>query len=145
MQELQESLAGLQEKYGSLNEIASTWMETEHADINSRIANVQNIQPNEIANNREEAILSAFDYVDAIKEALQDNKLTAAELSNIAQLGANAKASLDAFGGRNMKSFGASIDDITLKLAGGNIPQAKAGLGNMENALGKRPSKPSRP
>ncbi|MEA3396073.1 MAG: hypothetical protein U9R05_01245 [Chloroflexota bacterium] len=56
-----------------------------------------------------------------------------------AQLGANASAGLNAHGGPQLRQFSGSINDITGQLARGQMPH---NLGNLERALGSRPSRP---
>ena len=92
----------------------------------------------------------AFQYVDTVREGLVDGKITQLELTNIAQLGANAGTGLKTHGSPQLQELSRSIDTITAQLARGQVPQAKAGVGNLEAALGDRPSppkppKPSRP
>ena len=80
-----------------------------------------------------------------MSQSLADNTISSAELANIAQLGANASASLNAQGGPQLQQLSGSINDITAQLARGQAPQAQANLGNLEASLGSLPSKPSRP
>jgi len=57
--------------------------------------------------------LSAFNYVDAARQAMGDNKITKADLIKIAQLGANASASLKAQGGPALQQASGSSDKLT--------------------------------
>jgi hypothetical protein len=70
-----------------------------------------------------------------------DQKISPQELAAIAQLGANAAAGLQNNGGPKLQGLSANINDITGQLARGQVPQAAAGLGALEGALGKRPGK----
>ena len=88
------------------------------------------------------ALQVAFDYVDAVRQSLADRSISPEEMANIAQLGANAAASLEARGGAALQRLSGSINDITGQLARGQVPQAQAGLGSLESALGSRPSRP---
>jgi len=119
-----------------------TWIQDLQAELEDRAATALTIQPSNIAADRKGAILSAFDYVDAVRDSLADNKISSTELNNIAQLGANASASLNAHGGPQLQQLSGSINDITGQIARGQMPQAKANLGNLERALGARPSRP---
>ena len=121
------------------------WADALQAEIESRVQAMLAIQPDSVPGNRQEAILSAFEYVDAVREGLADDKISPAELANIAQLGANASAGLIAHGGPQLQGLAGSIGGITGQIAGGQIPQARASLGTLESALGDRPSRPSRP
>jgi hypothetical protein len=121
------------------------WVDALQAEIESRVQAMIAVQPNNVPGDRQEAILSAFEYVDAVREGLADDKISPAELANIAQLGANASAGLSAHGGPQLQGLAGSIGGITGQIAGGQIPQARASLGNLESALGDRPSRPSGP
>ncbi len=112
------------------------------AELESRAATALSVQPNNIAADRKAAIQSAFDYLDAVRQSLGDNKISPTELANIAQLGANASASLDAQGGPQLQQVSGSVNDITAQLARGQVPQAQANVGNLEASLGTRPSRP---
>jgi hypothetical protein len=120
---------------------SQTWLQNLHADLENRTSTALGIQPNNVATDQLGALQSAFDYVDAVRNALGDNKISQTELSGIAQLGANASASLDAHGGIALQQLSGSISDITGQIASGQIPQAKANLGGLESALGSRPSR----
>ncbi len=115
------------------------------AELESRAAAVLSVQPNNIPTDRQAALQSAFDYVDAARQALDDDRISQTELANIAQLGANASAGLNAHGGPQLQRLSGSISDITGQIARGQTPQVKASLGNLEASLGTRPSRPSRP
>ncbi len=118
---------------------AQGWIQTVQAELENRVMAVQGIQPVAIPGDRQEAIRTAFDYVDAVRQALGDNKISQAELETIAQLGANASAGLDAHGGLQLQRLSGSIEDITGQIARGQLPQAQANLGNLEASLGPRP------
>ena len=118
------------------------WVQNLQAERENRAAAVLAVQPDNVASDRQAAVLSAFDYIDAVRDGLSDDKLSQMELSNIAQLGANASASLNAQGGPGLKKLSGSINDITGQLARGQAPQAKSNLGALESALGNRPSRP---
>ncbi len=118
------------------------WFQNRQTELENRAATALSTQAGNVAGDRKGALLSAFDYVDAVRAGLADNKISPAELANIAQLGANASASLSAHGGPQLQQFSGSINDITGQLARGQMPQAKANMGNLERALGNRPSRP---
>jgi len=120
---------------------ARNWAKSLPADLDKRAAAALAVKPTQIASNRQGAILSAFDYLDAVRQAMGDNKITATELTQIAQLGANASAGLKTLGGPSLQVSG-SIDKLTGQLARGQVPQAKAGLGSLEASLGARPPRP---
>ncbi len=118
------------------------WFQNRQAELENRAATALSTPAGNVATDRKGALLSAFDYVDAVRAGLADNKISPAELAHIAQLGANASASLNAHGGPQLQQFSGSINDITGQLARGQMPQAQANMGNLERALGNRPSRP---
>jgi hypothetical protein len=120
---------------------AQNWAKSLPADLDKRATAALGVKPTQIASNRQGAILSAFDYLDAVRQAMGDNKITKTELTQITQLGANASAGLKAQGGPGFHQVSDSIDKLTGQLARGQVPQAKAGLGSLEASLGARPPK----
>lgn len=60
------------------------------ADQQGRLDQISQIQPNNIPTDKLAALQSGFQFIDAAKLALGDNKLSRDELTNLAQLGANA-------------------------------------------------------
>jgi len=121
------------------------WRTNLSSELDSRAANVLAVPPNQVATDRLGALVSGFQYVDGTRGALDDNRITQSELANIAQLGANASASLEAHGGPQLQQRSGSIDDITQKIARGQWSQARTGLGDLEKSLGSRPEMPDRP
>jgi hypothetical protein len=121
------------------------WLHDLQAELETRAADALAVQPDNVAADRRAAILSAFEYVDAVRDGLADSRISQSELIHIAQLGANASASLSAHGTPQLQQLSGSINDITSQVARGQMPQAKASLGSLESALGSRPPRPSRP
>ncbi|MFQ6100821.1 MAG: hypothetical protein ACE5OS_06250 [Anaerolineae bacterium] len=124
---------------------AQSWLQDLQAELESRAATALSIQPDNIPADRQAALQAAFDYVDGVRQALDDDRISQAELADIAQLGANASAGLNAHGGSQLQRLSGSINDITGQIARGQMPQARANVGNLEASLGTRPSRPSRP
>jgi len=123
---------------------AQSWISTLYTELDRRAASALAVQPHQVAADRQAALLSAFEYVDAVRQALTDNKISLAELGQIAQLGANASAGLQTQGGPQLQKLAGSINALTTQVARGQWPQAQVGLGDLEAALGARP-RPSRP
>jgi exonuclease VII small subunit len=114
------------------------------AEQQTRANAVTNIQPNNIPTDKISALQSAFSFIDAAKSAMGDNKLSRDELMNLAQLGANAQAGFQNFGGADalgpdLSQFDNKFSEITTQMARGQIPQAKDNLGRFEISLGNRP------
>jgi len=120
--------AGLQGK-------TQEWVQQLPAEWEGRAAAALAVQPDSVPADRRAAIRTALDYVDTARQALDDRRLSSAELSAIAQLGANASAGLQAHGGAQLQTLSAAINDITAMLARGQVPQALAGLSSLEAAL----------
>jgi hypothetical protein len=92
----------------------------------------------------EELIYAYYDLYGklATDRALDDDRISQTELADIAQLGANASAGLNAHGGPQLQRLAGSINDITGQIARGQMPQARANVGNLEASLGTRSSRP---
>lgn len=72
---------------------------------------------------------------NALRSALADQSISAAELETIAQIGANATAGLQAYGGSALSGLSANINQFTQMLAQGQFGQVSGGLGNLEAAI----------
>jgi hypothetical protein len=79
-----------------------------------------------------------FQFLDEAKAALGDNKLSRDELTNLAQLGANAQAGFTNFSGAGLRDgpdlsqFSGKFSEITTQLARGQMPQARGNLDQYE-------------
>ena len=98
-----------------------------------------NLAPTEIASDREGAILQAYTYLDSVKAAFEDRKISPDEMGQIAQLAANAKAGIDQGGGPLLQNFSGNIDGITRNISRGEWPTAQRNLGGFEASLPARP------
>lgn len=115
------------------------------ADQQGRVDQISQIQANNIPTDKLSALQSAFAFVDAANAAMGDNKLSADELFNLAQLGKNAQSGFQNFGGADrlgpdMTRFSGKFDEITTQFARGQIPQARSNVGQFETSLGSRPA-----
>lgn len=135
----------LGQQYSHISKNSKSWLDARHGEISKQISQIDEIVPNYVPQDRLEAIASAFDYLDAVKTTIADNKITYQELLDLAQLGANAKAGLEAHGGLALRGLANSIGEINHGLAVGDWVNVQSSLGAIENALGSRPSLPSRP
>jgi hypothetical protein len=116
--------------------------DTLQANLNERERKYSSLPATEIASDRDGAILLVYAYLDIIKAAFQDQKVSLDEMNLIAQLAANAKASLQEQGGPGLQILGNSIDGLTRQISRGQWPQARSGIGNFEGSLPQRPSRP---
>lgn len=125
---------------------AEVWVKDAQTDRENRVQQVLSVQPNLIPEDAQAALWGAFDFADGVRLALGDGKISKSELMDVAQLGANASAGLQGHGGPNLQPLSGSVNDITGKLARGQVPQAESSLGSFESSLGARPAgRPSAP
>ena len=118
------------------------WLQDLQAELEARAAAALSIPPTEIPTDRREAIKSAYGYVETVRAALVDSKISQEELSAIAQAGANAAAGLTAQGGPQLEQLAGSLNDITAKIAGGQLPDVASLLAALESSLPALPSLP---
>lgn len=137
--QLNSAAQNAQAQLAQIQSQTQQWAEAVKADRENRAQAVANLQPQNIPTDQLSALASAFGFLDSVKSALGDNKLSLDELGVIAQFGASASAGLSAHGGEKFKSLADTIGQITQQLARGQLPQAKKGLGQFEASLGQRP------
>ncbi|MBS1250916.1 MAG: hypothetical protein MAG431_02515 [Chloroflexi bacterium] len=123
----------------ALGEAKNAWVEARQSEAESRVAMLADMVPTEVAGSRREALLSAFEYVDAARAALADGKVTFSEYLNVGQLGVNAQANFNQFSGPRLKDHSEEIGNISSSLALGQLPQVSVGVNNLEGLLGNRP------
>lgn len=116
-----------------------------HADQQGRLDQIGQIRPNNIPTDKLSALQSAFSFVDFANSALSDNKLTREELTNLMQLGKNAQAGFQQFGGADVigpdvTQFAGKFDEIGQQFARGEINHGRENLNSFEGSLGSRPS-----
>ncbi|MBN1149359.1 MAG: hypothetical protein JXA78_19010 [Anaerolineales bacterium] len=124
---------------------AQDWAQGAQSGREQRANAIASIQPDNAPTDRLSALQSAFTFVDEVRAALADNKLSRDELDRIGQLGANASAGLNKHGGQQLKGLSGKVNEITQQLARGQLPQARNGLGNFEASLGQRPASMPQP
>jgi len=115
-------------------------------DQEGRLTDISQIQPNNIPTDRISSLQTAFEFLDTANLAMGDNKLSRAELMTLAQLGANAQAGFQNFGGTggaegapDLSQFSGKFNEITGQFARGQMPQARGTLDTFERSLGTRP------
>jgi uncharacterized phage infection (PIP) family protein YhgE len=125
---------------------AQDMLSTLQLDQEGRLQDISQIQPDSIPGDRIAAFQSGFTFIDSARAALGDDKLSRDELLNLAQLGANAQAGFQNFGGAggltggpDLSQFSGKFSEITGQFARGQIPQARASLDGFETSLGQRP------
>ena len=111
------------------------WLTKVQGELETRAAGALAAQPTEIAADRQGALQSAAKYLETARAGLADGKVSPAELTQIAQSGANASASIKAQGGPQLQALAGSIDGITQQVARGNVPQARKGVDGLAGSL----------
>lgn len=126
---------------------AQDMLSTLQLDQEGRLQDIGQIQPDNIPTDRIAAFQSGFEFIDAARAAMGDDKLSRDELLNLAQLGANAQAGFQNFGGPgglaggpDLSQFSGRFSEITTQFARGQMPQARSNLDGFEVSLGQRPS-----
>jgi hypothetical protein len=114
------------------------WAASTQADREARAQAALNMQPDDMPDNFRESLQVTVDFMDTVKSALSDQKISKDELDFIAKLGANASAGLQTFGGADFQGFSTNINDITAQLARGQVPHAAEGLKSFEFSLGEK-------
>ena len=114
------------------------------ADQQGRLDQLSQIQPNNIPTDKLSALKAGFEFVDFANSALSDNKLSRDELNNLMQLGENAQAGFQQFGGADaigpdVSQFAGKFDEIGGQFARGEISRGRENLGGFEKSLGNRP------
>jgi hypothetical protein len=95
-------------------------------------AAARDVKPTKGADTRAGALQMAGVYLETLNQTLKDGTLTKTELQSIYQASANAVAGLKAQGGQLAK-LGVAVEDLTEMLAGGDLPQVKAKLPQIES------------
>jgi hypothetical protein len=96
-------------------------------------------QPGVVAYNRVEAFIQAHVFLDAVETAISDNQFSDDELVQIAQMAANAEASLYNTGDWQIFKHARQIDELSKYAFQGEISQAEIGLGELKRSLPARP------
>ncbi len=128
---------------------AQNMMSTLQTDQQARVDAVSQIQPDNIPTDRISSLQTAFTFIDTAKTAMGDNKISRDEMMALAQLGANAQAGFQNFGGPggaaggpDLSQFTGKFNEITTQFARGQMPQARGNVDTFERSLGSRPSGP---
>ncbi len=133
--QLQAASTEAQAKAADAQGQSQAWSASLKTEVQGRVDQALAVQPQQVADSRKAAIQSALDYASSVRAALEDMLLTQAELANIAQLGANAAASLTAQGGAQLAKLATSVNAITAQVAAGQLSAALASLQSFQAAL----------
>jgi hypothetical protein len=151
--QLEQAAQEAQTKAGDISAQLHTWVSTAQINFNLEqiqtgaaqedlSAILQNIQPNQAAGSYEEALNQIIRYADTANSALADGVISAAEMQNLAQMGANASASLTAQNIPGAEKLAGQINSLNRQMAAGNLSGAQAGLGNLQAQIPQIPSLP---
>lgn len=149
--QLQSAAQQMQVHAQELHNQAQDILAVLQADQQSRIEQIAQIQPNNVPSDRLAALQAGFQFVDFANSSLADGKMSRDELLSLAQLGANAQAGFQQFGGRasgigpganlDLNQFSGKFNEISTQFARGQMPQARNNLGEFERSLGQRPTR----
>ncbi len=101
-----------------------------------RINAMMTVPPTEITSDPVAALQQVVQFSQTGQTAIADYHLTADELSTLAQLGANATASLNATGTPQLQDLAGIINSVTQQLAVGDIAQAQSAVAQLNAAIG---------
>lgn len=135
------AVAALAAQAASIQTQSGRWLLTVQTDIATREKFYANTPPQagQVHYNRVDAFIQAHDFVDAYTHALNDKKLSLAELAAISQLAATARASLYNTGDPQLMAYAQQIDALARSAARGEWAQAQRGLSDLQMALPARP------
>lgn len=111
-------------------------------EIENRVSQVSTLQPQNLATDRKGALQNASTYLQSLRTAFADFKISTDEWTQIAQQATDAVASLKAVGGPQLQQLADQITTLTTQLARGQMPSVQAGVGQLESALGQISIKP---
>jgi len=117
------------------------FLEQVKTNLQDRENTFANMAPTEIAGDLDGTLNQLHDYLDSVKAAFGDRKIDSNEMLQIAQLGANAQASVFANGGPQLQGLSGTIDGLTRQLSRGEWPQAGRSLGGFEASIPSRPTR----
>ncbi|HNB53845.1 MAG TPA: hypothetical protein PK530_18000, partial [Anaerolineales bacterium] len=142
IQQLEDTAQAAQDKASEAAAQAQSWVTEHQATLDARTAELLAMPPTEIPLDRDATIESAFSFLDGMKTSLEDGSFSQTELTNLAQLRANTVAGLQTHGGPQLEGLSGMMDQLMTQAARGQVPQARAGMGNFEASLPARPSGP---
>ena len=113
---------------------AKSWSTAEKADIQKRANAALATKPTNIPTDLRGTSQSVTTYIDTVRTALGDNKVSKTELSAISVAGANAVSGLNKFGGTQFQGLSTTINNTTKQLALGETQKAKTSLAGLDQS-----------
>lgn len=141
IEQINTTQESVQVKADEVRAKAQEFKEKLPAALQERENKFASLAPTQIASDRDGALLQVYAYLDSVKSAFADRKISPDELGQIAQLAVNAQASIDQGGGPLLKNFGSNIDGITRDITRGDWPTAQRDASGFEASLPSRPAR----
>jgi hypothetical protein len=117
------------------------WSQKVQTEVENRVTALQNLQPTDVTNDQLGALQQVYEYLDALKAALGDKKISPSELSLITQMGVNANASLNLNSGSKLQGLSGKNDGLNNQLTRSQWSHASKDLSGFEASLPTRPPK----
>ncbi|MFQ5460918.1 MAG: hypothetical protein ACE5EL_09000, partial [Anaerolineae bacterium] len=130
----------LQQSAASIRERANRWADAAETAREARVRGAIAALPSGVTNDPVMAAGSAAAYLDMVRNAVADGRVSRAELDDIAKTGAGAAASLRAVGAPAGKEVADKIDDITRQIARGDWKAARAAVDTLDAAVRDLPA-----
>lgn len=124
---------------------AKTLNATVQAELTKRANAALATKPTSAPTDLRGTIQSVNTYIETVRTALTDSKISKSELQAISVAGANAVAGLNQFAGTQGQTLANAINTMTKQIARGEIPKAKSGLSALEQSARALPSVPQLP
>jgi hypothetical protein len=138
-----------QETISNIPDNWQTWADAVQGERLARLESIEGISANNVPADLQSALSETLNFADAVRNALGDYSISINELLDIAQIGANAIAGLQAHGGPagGAQNMAGVIDNITNNLALGQNQNAINNLSTLEGSLRDMPdfNMPERP
>lgn len=126
--QLETAAQTINQQTQAAQEASQAWQAAHQSEHDGRIATAVAVPPTQIDGDPLAALQSSLEFVQAGQHATADGQISVDELAALAQLGANTAASLGQTGNPQMQELSGLVTTVTEHLAGGNLPQAQAGL-----------------
>lgn len=141
MDQLNAANIAIETQSTKINMQSTVWLSNVQTQIEDRERLYANTPPqlSKVAYNRIDAFTQAHDFLDAFTTALNDEKFSPAELAEISQLAATAKASLYNTGDPQLITFARQINDLTHNASRGEWAIASSRLYELKFSLPAKP------
>ena len=139
IEQLNETMAAVEQHAGMVQENLPQWQGQVQTDIQTRISEAMATPPQNIATELPDMLAQLETFTGGIRQGFEDGKISQAELDQIAGFGANLKASLNNSGLPALQGLVGQVDTLTAQLAGGQWPQVRSGLMDFEGQIPSLP------